>query len=620
MSLTVASDRKSHWIKRNHQCRVPKRWVAFDTEAYAEYVDGAEVQRWQMGAAVRWRTDLTTGDHAQMSTFDSPLALWQWVADFCRPGVRTVVVAHNLGYDVRIADVFNILPTLGFEIEWCNLDRNVSAMTWRGPKGTIVFADTWTWLPTDLHSIAPSVGLTKLRMPGAKAQRWQWEQYCLRDAEIVYRVMSDIIDYIKTNDLGNWQPTGAGMAYATWRHKFMSHNILVHDDIDALTAERAAMHTGRAEAWRHGRLEPDVWTEVDMRNAYVTIASECELPTKLKMQTGRLDGKQYGKLSSIFRVLAHCAITTDTPVVPHHTGTKTLWPVGTFQTWLWDTELDMAIECGATVKILKTYCYTKQPILQDWAKWVLGLIDKDNESASPVVRTWAKHCGRALIGRLSLRSPRWEIYGSNPTGHTGMTIEYDADTGKCHRLMSVGNRTLIETDRVEGRDSLPQVTGWIMAECRVRLWRAVRAAGESEVAHLDTDSLIVSRAGLRALRAAEQATWRSHWQAKGSWRRLIVYGPRNYRCGTLRKVAGVPRKATEVAPNEFVGEKWHGLSSDMMDGRVNRVTISPGEWQMTKSDPRRCDAPGVASRTVPYEVYSDGTLAVSSASRSGIGE
>lgn len=90
--------------------------------------------------------------------------------------------------------------------------------------------------------------------------------------------MSQLLSYIGENDLGNWQPTGSGMAYATWRHKYLDHKVLVHDDADALTAERTAMHTGRAEAWRHGRVTGGPWTEIDMCNAYCRIGAECDLP------------------------------------------------------------------------------------------------------------------------------------------------------------------------------------------------------------------------------------------------------------------------------------------------------------------------------------------------------
>jgi hypothetical protein len=617
--VLVSPDRTPHWVRLNHQNRIPKRFVAFDTESKSARTGNEEVQTWAMGAAIRWRTDLKTGDHAEAQTFGNPRELWTWVSDYCKIGTRTVVWAHNLGHDIRISDALVILPALGFELEWCNLDRNVSSMTWRSDHGTLVFADTWTWLPMDLSHVGSEIGLPKLPMPPDNAAHYRWERYCMRDAEIVYRCVKDIIQYIKDENLGNWQPTGAGMAYATWRHKFMQHKVLVHDDVEALTAERAAMHTGRAEAWRHGKLMGDVWTEVDMRNAYTTIAAECDLPVKLKMKVGKLDGAQLASICTMYRVLARCRVDCEQPVAPYHDGSRTLWPVGTFETWLWDTEIAAVRESGGTISVDHAFLYTRAPVLADWAKWVLSVLRDESAGTSPVVRTWLKHCARALIGRIGLRCPNWDLFGDNPEGITGITHTTDITTGKTVRMMHVGSKTFAERDRTEGRDSLPQITSWIMAECRARLWRAMAAAGLSEIAHVDTDSLIVSRRGLAALRAALGADFGTWWSVKGSYRRMIVYGPRNYRGDGLRKAAGIPRKAVERLPNLFEGERWHGMAADLTDGRSGAVTVVTGTWEMTRKDPRRRDAPGAGSATMPYEVTASSDAASSSSPKFGVG-
>src|SRR5258707_7881873 len=209
-------------------------------------------------------------------------------------------------------------------------------MTWRSSRGTLVFADTWTWFPVMLSSIAPSVGLQRLPMPAETASRASWEKYCMRDADITYRIVTELLDYIRSENLGNWQPTGAGMAYATWRHKFLQYKVLVHDDTDAIQAERSAMHTGRAEAWRHGEVRGEKWTEIDLRTAYLRIASECDVPRKLHMQHGSISVRQFRELNARFAVLSRITVTQQQTILPMKTSSKHLWPVGTFDTWVWD--------------------------------------------------------------------------------------------------------------------------------------------------------------------------------------------------------------------------------------------------------------------------------------------
>src|SRR5260370_16505767 len=103
----------------------------------------------------------------------------------------------------------------------------------------------------------------------------------------------------------------------------MAQKVLVHDDSAALDAERAAMYTGRAEAWKHGRFSGPVWTEVDMKNAYVTIGAECELPRKLHMRVGKIQLGQYRSLCDTFAVLVRWRASTTVPVLPYPHAPKT---------------------------------------------------------------------------------------------------------------------------------------------------------------------------------------------------------------------------------------------------------------------------------------------------------
>lgn len=601
----VPDDRTNHWIRLNHQCRIPKRWIAVSVEAATEQGDNEQVQRWASGAAVYWRRGLKRGPDRREAVYGSAEALWKDVAQFCRPGTRTVVVTYSLGRVVRISRLLEILPILGFELEWCNLDRNVSTMAWRSDHGTLVLCDLFAWLPIPLHKISDLVGTRDIPRPRGNATRDKWDNYCLHDASVIQAAKATLLDYIELEQLGNWQPTGAGMSYATWRHKFMSHKVLVHNNPEVIQAERAAMHTGRAEAWKHGILSSSMWHEADMRTAYTRVAAECDVPARYKFTSDGLTISQYEKLSEIYRINCLVDVITDVPVVPHYNGNGTLWPVGHFRTWLWDVEVNELLAQNAKVKIRTAHVYTKAPVLSAWANWVLSIQDSTGDAIPPVVRAFTKHTGRALIGRLSLRAPRWEHYGTNPMGEIGLTMEVDSETGRTRRMMHIGNKTMVETARVEGRDSLPQITGWIMAECRIRLWWAMLAAGLDNIAHVDTDSLLVNGEGLRALQVAYGTAWRELWHVKGSWPAVAVYGPRNLRTGSKRKIAGVPVTAREIATDIFRGEETHSLAQDMSQGRSGAVTVTPNEWHVKRTDPRRRATSGAGQQTVAIRLPLD---------------
>lgn len=614
------NDRASHWIKHNMQERIPPRMIVLDTESKSHEEGNVEYQEWRTGTAIRWRNDLETGRHAEHAAFHSPEQLWRWVLDYVRPGTRTVVWAHNLGHDVRISQVFTILPKIGFRLEWCNLDRNVSSMTWRSERGTLVFADTWTWIPLPLREIGSHLLTPKLRMPNDNASEEDWNRYCMRDTEIAYKIVCELVRFIKKEGLGNWQPTGAGMAYATWRHKFMAHKVLAHADTGALHAERQAMYTGRAEAWRHGHLLGKHWTEVDMRNAYLTVASECELPRKLHMHTGSLSMAQYNSLSSRFAVLCYCTVDSNVPMLPVRTDGKIVWPIGQYEGWYWDTEVDCAIRYGAKVKVKEAYVYAKAPVLREWAMWCLRVLRDTELDISSVVQSWIKHCSRALIGRLALRTPTWEPWAANQDGYTGITYVTFPKEGRTTRLLHVGEDILIETERKEGKDSLPQITSWIMAECRVRLWEAMNIIGTENIAHVDTDSIICDTRHLASLRTRLDTEFPRLWSIKGTYSHLEIFGPRAYYRDKQRVTAGIPGKATETGPGVYQGESWAGLATDLQDHAGQLVRVRQATWHLKRQDPRRTDAGGGQGHTEPLRVYASSSSAdaVSTANADGL--
>lgn len=598
---------------------MPARMVAFDTESRMRYDKDVEIQDWKMGCAIRWRTDLKRGDYAEKCSFATAMDLWTWVAEYTREGSRTVVWCHNLGHDARISQVFSILPILGFRLEWCNLDRNVSSMTWRSNHGTLVFADLWTWIPLPLKEIGGQMGVPKYEIPTNSNDIHQWFRYCARDTEIVYHAVSRIMAYIKDNGLGNWQPTGAGMAMAVWRHRFLHHKILVHDDMAAIQAERSAMYTGRAEAWRHGKIIGERWTEVDFRNAYVTIARDYSLPRKLHMSTHALSPAQYAKLRDRFAVLAYCDVRTNVPVLPYRDTSHILWPVGRFQGWYWDAEVDLAVKYGAEVSIKRSYVYVKDPILREWAEWALGIIRATDPDADPIIWDWIKHCSRALIGRIALRTPSWEPWADNPEHITGITNVAFPEEGTNTRLLHIGDATLIETHRMEGKDSLPQVTGYIMAVCRALLWEGMNCAGTENIAHVDTDSILANSHGLHRLRDGYAADFGDIWALKGTYRRLEIWGPRAYRRDKARVTAGIPGKAVEGKDGVIRGERWASLAADLTETGGSTVTVRPATWHIKRTDPRRRGASRAGSFTEPYEACAAGVASSSSMPLAGDG-
>jgi hypothetical protein len=579
--------RTPHWIKGNKTERIPHRWIVADSESRRVPAVDGECQTLRCAAAVRWRDDLKTGDQRETGRFTEAADFWRWVTDWTYTHGRTVCWFHNASYDLGLLDAFTCLPALGYELVWCNLDRDVSVVTWRGPGGTLVIADTFTWTAQSLARLAPLTGIPKPPLPDDDDSLEAWFARCEADVAITEQVVRVLLDFIREHHLGNWQPSGAGMGHTTWRHRFYDGKVLVHDDAQALEAEREAMHAGRAEAWWHGRAPGRRFVEWDMHMAYTRIAAECLIPAKLWSYDRRPSKRVHQWSLEHFRVLARVEVTTAVPCVPARMDGRVTWPTGTFTTTLWDTELALITEEGGRYKVTEQWRYTAKPSLKAWAEWSIAMCGLETPAIHPIARTWVKHQARAVIGRMGLRTPTWEEWGRNWLPYSGISYLTDPAAGTTQRMMHVGKKVFVESARGETQQSVPQITSWVMAEARARLWRATRAAGQEQVMHVDTDSAIVTEAGDRAMTAAVAGGLAGTWRPKDSFGRLELVGPRHYFAPERRQVPGVPRGAQKQPDGSYRGELWDSLARSLTDGQLGIVRVRDRTWRPARVDYRR---------------------------------
>jgi hypothetical protein len=185
--------RRAHWIRHNHTERMPHRWIVADSEAFRMQDGDAETQTLRCVDATRWRDDLATRDDLEDYAGETAEGFWAWVDEFTRAGTRTVLWFHNASYDLRTLDAFRQLPALGWSLEWCNLDSDVSVATWRSSHGTLVIADTYTWLPKPLSDVSGMVGIGKPRLPDSDDSLDAWHARCSADVAITRAAVLELL-------------------------------------------------------------------------------------------------------------------------------------------------------------------------------------------------------------------------------------------------------------------------------------------------------------------------------------------------------------------------------------------------------------------------------------------
>lgn len=598
--MAMTEDRVFHYVKRGTTARMPRRHIFLDTESTSERTARGHRQRWRVGVAAHRVAEKGRAVKQSMAVYNDPVSMWTGIGEVTRGRSRTVVWAHNLGYDVRIADAFTVLPKLGWKCVQHNLANRGTWLHWRRGEATMLMCDSMSVFPVPLQQLALARGTAKTRLPDDGDSRELWVARCTRDVEILRDSLVDYLDWIEREQLGSWQLTGAGQSYAAFRSRFMTHNMLVHADPDALEAERRAMWTGRCEAYwkgRTGRVGVEEW---DQALAYARIARDSYVPTRL---IGEIDPNT--DLANLlgrkcYSVLADVDMETSVPIAPTKVDGRIAWPVGTFSTTLWSPELRLALDSGANVSVKRLWLYQAQPALKKWAEWIIDGIESEDSDIPPWLWIILKHWARALIGRFGMQYTEWQEFGATDDLRLLHADVYDTTTGSEFSLSHVGNSVFRESGEVEWGQSQPAITGYVMSAARVWLWQLVNAMGPRAVLYADTDSFYVTGEHHERARQLAASALGDGLRLKSTHKGAVILGPRQLLVDGQPRIAGIPKRAEKLGGNRFVGEVWTSLRTGLRKGIVSAVPVHDRKWTVKGVDHRRADGPD--GWTVPLVV------------------
>lgn len=587
----------AHYIRENKAAYVPRRLVIVDSESHSDITPTGETQTWRCGAAqfIHW-----TGRghiHRDTRAYTSPDTLWSDIGDFTRPKQRTVLYTHNLPFDIRITQALRLLPEQRWNLAAIRIANQGAWSRWTRDKASLTLCDSTSLFPVTLYTIGKMRGQRKLALPDTE-DIGLWMDRCIRDVEILADTMVEYFNWLRTGVAGNWQLTGAGQAWAHWRHAHYTHPVLVHADDEATSAERRAMWTGRAEAFRWGLDYETPIFEWDWQNAYPRIARDHNMPVALVATAKRQSVASLRQLMDRYIVLADVEVNTNEPIVPTRHNDRILWPIGQFETTLWDPELRLLVDSSAQVRIQRVWLYRRAPALKQWASWILQELHRDGMPEQRWGNVLLKHWSRALIGRFATQYQNWELFGIDPSTNVLVGDMHDRDTGQDMEFMQVGHEVHVMTGLTEGDDSCPQITSYIMSVARQKLWTAMETVGLSNVLYVDTDSIVVNTKGNAVLRHLVGRGMFNGLRLKSRARGYEIFGPRTAVIGGEEKLSGIPRNSIRMDQERWKGEVWTSFERAIRSGEWDRVSIRPRSFSVKWNEHRRSRVND--GRTAPY--------------------
>lgn len=556
--------RPIHYLRGSTTCRVPRRCLFFDCESLPYEVSRSkEFHRLRLWTACY--VELDRGQVIKEEWFSGTKDDGFWAIIGCKVNKREALwlFAHNLSFDFTLLGGWDQLQQEGVKLTRCVLEDPPVILEFTVNGCSVKAVDTLNYWPSSLAALGTSIGIEKHEMPDFADGNDVWLSYCANDTRIIKDAVCCLIGMVVKENLGNFSPTASGISWNCYRHRFMTHKILIHNDADATKLERAACHGGRCEVWKVGRIDHTV-NVLDVNSLYPSVMNEHKYPAKLldyghNVTISELRDMLAGGLGVIASVRLH----TDSEF-PSRSSAGVRMATGDFTTCIAGPEIGRALQCGAVVAVNSFAVYRMDWIFSNFVEFFY-LLRLDYRRASN--RSGAMLCKtilNSLWGKFQQRTHAWANCGGVAPEDSFAQWSYrNLESGDTRSYRSVAWLTQELKERGEGDNSFPAVGAYVLSYGRERLRELRHAAGERNCYYCDTDSLHCSDAGVRRLLMSHNMseTTLGRMKVAGSWPNATYYGQKDYELGDTVVLAGRKANATGTERGVYRQDEFQGIKS-----------------------------------------------------------
>lgn len=611
----------------------PKRLISFDTETWGDEEDNHHLT---MGWATLSLYDdgkYRTIDSIEFTTIDQ---FWNFVCDNLSQKQSTYVVAHNILFDMRILDFSNQLVSRGFKAGMQFIPEQTGPVklgysleryklylfnlgNWWGQVPLRLIGELLDFPKGDINPTEERFNPDNGCVPGSEAFQIL-SHYCRRDTDIVTAAVEAWVKFCIDNDLGPCAMTQAGQAFTAYRHRFMTTDIYIHDNVKAIELEKAAYFGGLTDNFKVGEwVAPpsEVLRIADVKSMYPSVMTTIPMPVKLvTYQTGRRVGKDANidylsslekvsyverKINANYAVVARVRIDTTTQnadprylaCVPHLNDDKLLYPIGKFETCLNTPELRVAIERGIVVDILEVAIYEQAIIFDEYVNFFFNLRAAYRSEGNTIMENICKLFLNALYGKFGQAVYEWEKYDI-VTGVDRTETIMNVDTGEKYLIREMSGISQRRSDKKQvSENSFLAIAGHVTSAARAKLRRYIEMAEFDNVGYTDTDSLFINEEGYQNLLChgviRDNTLGYLEIEEKHTSDRMQLFTLKDYKC--WRNGECVKSKTKGIRHNaergHWDGEEWipnpdgphyrqvqfQGIASSLRNGNLSEVKV-----------------------------------------------
>ncbi len=539
-------------------------------------------------------------------TFHESGDFWSYVRSKSRVRETTWIYAHNAGFDFVILGLIPLLAkgelTITKPRKVRRKDSNASEiyglLMVEDPPTVIgvedsegrryVLCDTLNYWRVSLEALGKDLGYEKEEMPDWDAAFARWERYCRRDVEVIEQAVVQLIHWWKDRDLGNWRWTAPGLAMSAFRHKFMSHDIVFHDEMDIRQLERESYFGGQLEAFYIGHIREPVW-QFDVVSLYPSVMKGNLYPVKLVNWSNDDTLTPFPPPIEPKSSICEVEVALDRATLPVRHNDCVYYAAGTGRVVLSGPELDWAVSHGYVQRWGRWATYEMADIFSDYVDYFILLKDQYEKAQKPVQRFFVKMLLNSLYGKFGQYGGSWQPNPDRlPLHGFGKFWEYSVITGEYQKCLAIGDIVLDWSPKSEVSQAAPAIASFVTSYARQLMRHYREIAGDGNYYYMATDSLMVNEQGFGRLLnetgciGSKLGQLKHERDASSAW----IGGLHWYRCGD--KLVEGSKKSSAVTIDETSWTELHFESllsvidrSKEDDGRRDAVVIS--EVEKTRS-------------------------------------
>jgi len=568
------SDYKQHVLKDSPGSYIPANWLFLDTETLPKVIDSDTVHFFNIGWTCLWIRQNGKGHgHTDWQFFDNELSFNKYL-DFIATKMTNIIFAgHNIFFDLQACGFFDYFPKHGWYLEFYYDKGLTYILKCRKGRSKITVISTTNWFDQSLKLLGESLKMPKLEVDFETVTPEKLKIYCRRDVEIIVRAMRYYIKFIQDHDLGRFSLTKASQAFTAFRHRFMTHKIMIHNNDETHELERGAYIGGRVEAFYIGHCKGGPFVSMDINSMYPYVMKENLYPWSLISSHRNESPERYNDILKTFAVVAEIEVETPEACFAVRYNKKTIFPVGHFTCFVCSTGLQYALDRGYVKNIIRSAIYRKADLFTSYVDYFYDLRRKYTKSQNKIMTVLSKYMHNSLYGKFGQMKMISDITDKQ-TGRDYLREDsYNMVTQRKVVITHFMNMQIVQYPEGEGDNSNVAIAAHISENARFMLWSIIKDVGLKRVLYCDTDSVKIRASHLKYLHWPKHSYNLGALKCEDRSKQLYIEGCKNYRTENSRKIKGIPKKAKEIKPGVFVFESFSSQTIQLRNEISKGVTI-----------------------------------------------